>query len=130
MKMKHATGHYYPNNNKQALDLLGLSFFIALALAYVAIVGIKLVKQLPIFRSSSAKYQQEEGYRLANFDEDDDYESRVDTLNKRMTDLNIRLGKTEKLLYTITFLGLFVLIAGLYLGARSIDYGMRGSNAK
>jgi hypothetical protein len=124
MKMKHATGHYYPNDNKQALDLVGLSFFIALALAYIVVVGIKLVKRLPLFRSSSAKHQQEEGYRLADFDEDDDYEARVETLNKRMTDLHIRLSKAEKLLHAITVVGLFMLITGLYLGVRSIGYGM------
>lgn len=128
MKMKHATGHYYPNDNKQALDLIGLSFFIALALAYTAVVGIKLVKRLPLFRSSSAKHQQEEGYRLADFDDDEDYEARVETLNKRMTDLHIRLSKAEKLLHGITFVGLFVLITGLYLGARSIGYGMSIAN--
>ncbi|KAF5094422.1 hypothetical protein D0Z00_003537 [Geotrichum galactomycetum] len=128
MKMKHATGHYYPNDNKQALDLVGLSFFIALALAYIAIVGIKLVKRLPLFRSSSAKHQQEEGYRLADFDDDDDYEARVETLNKRLTDLHIRLSKAEKLLHAITVVGLFVLITGLYLGARSIGYGMSIAN--
>ncbi|KAF5103868.1 hypothetical protein D0Z03_000044 [Geotrichum reessii] len=89
--MKHKTTHYYPNDNKQAMDLIGLAFFIALALVYTVVVGIKLIKMLPVFRSSNAKHQQDEGYRLADFDEEDDYESRAETLNKRMTDLHIRL---------------------------------------
>lgn len=127
--MKHKTTHYYPNDNKQAMDLIGLAFFIALALVYTVVVGIKLIKMLPVFRSSNAKHQQDEGYRLADFDEEDDYESRAETLNKRMTDLHIRLNKTEKLLHAITIVGLFVLTAGLYLGARSIGYGMSIANA-
>lgn len=132
MKMKQATGHYYPNDNKQAFDLIALSFFIAISLVYTLVVGFKLIKKIQssLFTSIGGNNKQSDEYRLTslNDENEDDVEDVKESFLKQKRELQLQLMKLRRTFHFIAVLSFFVLGTGLYMGSRSINYGMTIAN--
>lgn len=135
MKMKQATGHYFPNNNKQAFDMIALSFFIALTVIYLIALGVKLVKAIHsnAFASGAALFRPKtEEYRLTNMgDDEDDMEDDIEEVRafyqRKRNELALSLVQTRRTLNILFVLTSVVLGMGLYLGIRSISYGMNAA---
>ena len=127
--MKTATGHYFPNDNKQAFDLIALSFFIAISLVYTIIVGFKIIKRIQssLFPALTRGKASDE-YRLTSLGEDDDEDAR-EIYQRQGDELRQQLFKLRRTFHFITILSFFVLGTGLYLGSRSLSYGMNGGGS-
>lgn len=134
MKMNHSV-HYFPNNNAQVLDIVALAFFIAATLTYAVFLGVKLVRAV-FGRSNSgstANGQQPkaEEYRLTSMAEDDDEQDEFDTAEEvrvfyqqKRRELAVQLVRLRKTCQLLAVGAAVMLAMGLYLGVRSVCYGM------
>lgn len=128
MKQGMDKATYFPNDNSQALDLVALSFFITLALVYTVFVGVKLIKRIHATISSTMPSRKSEEYRLAGMGDEDDEEELRESFQNQRAELQLQLIKLRRTFHVMVVLSFFVLATGIYLGVRSICYGMGMAN--
>lgn len=117
MKMKDPN-HYYPVGDKQILDIVCLALFISLTVIYTGVVFGKIIHSY--WGNSSGP--KSDGYELTSSMERE--ENMLEDMDKKIKSLERQLAARNRASNGFLFVCGWAMAGGLYLGYRSVGYGM------
>lgn len=118
----------YPSNNAQAMDVITFSFLITCAFAYLSFFIFKLLKcSISTFKTRKNILHKDE-YELTTTisNEAEDIQQAISQKNNAITEL----ARLKRYLKVISFFAIMSLFSGLYLGIRSINFGIQEQMGK
>lgn len=127
MRMSHhkSMPESFPSTNSQALDLISFAFVLTCTLLYIAFALFKITTRLVSYIKSAHTPRKEE-YQLTSTSSNE--EENAEQLMKEKDDILRQLLRLKRYLHVFSFLSFVVLACGLYLGVRSINYGVSYHN--